>query len=90
MNTLHIAHTVGYYNVGKEPRGRPSGPISIFRSLAMDYHHQHQFSIGHFLSVPFDSLPLRDMEALLQNHRENEPHSASTAARKRVVYIYIS
>ena len=56
---------VGHYNVGKEPIRRPSRSISIFWSMAMDYHHEHQLSTGHFLSLPFDSLSLRDMETLL-------------------------
>jgi hypothetical protein len=35
--------------------------------MAVDHHHERVHAIDHFLSIPFNRRPLRDLETMLQS-----------------------
>lgn len=49
--------------------------------MAVDYHYEHKLTVGHLLSLPFDRVSMRDMEAVLQSLGTAESHACIECQR---------
>lgn len=57
---------VGHQHAGEVPGRLAPHTTALLRPLGLDHHHARVHAAGYLLPIPFDRVPVRDMEALVQ------------------------